>query len=72
MNVGDNAVIEQAKSIIEQFAQEKLNDLNKLMGKLRDITEKNQAVVAKVEEIVEDNPAEKAKKEENGEKQATE
>lgn len=72
LNVGDNAVIEQAKSIIEQFAQEKLNDLNKLMGKLRDITEKNQAVVAKVEEIVEDNPAEKAKKEENGEKQATE
>lgn len=53
LNVGDNKVIDEAKAIIEQFAKEKLDYLNGLLGKLDNIAQKNKEVVDKVETIVE-------------------
>lgn len=54
LKVGDSQVIDEAKAIIEKFAKEKLESLNAMLGKLDNITQKNQEVVGKIEAIAEE------------------
>ena len=72
LNISDNKVIDEAKAIIEQFAKEKMDNLNALLGKLDDITQKNKEVVDKVEEIVDEKSENASNLNEKDTKQAIE
>ena len=70
--IGDNKVIDEAKKIIEEYAAQKMAELNEMLSKLDSIANQNQEVVNKVEQIVDNKPAEAPVVEEKDTKQATE
>lgn len=72
LDMGNGEVIEQAKKVIEEYAKQKMAEINEMLGKLDSITERNKEVVDKVEQIADKENAPKAEIEEKEQRQAIE
>ena len=56
LNVGDRKVIDDAKSFLEQYFADKMNELNTVLAGLNNIIDKNKEIVDKTAQIAQSEP----------------